>query len=410
MKRTALVLVASVGVLLAAEAWLRSNLFKHVSYSNSESIDIQLRDRDHDGPWSVLFVGDSEVRWGVDPKNFDRGMADGGATTRSFNHAFDGFGASWWTVLLPRVLQSPALADVKTVAIGVQMTEVHRMLTPTREHCGALQRPVLTSAFGIDNGLDGLCQSRTWDSQLGRQIFAPLWSVRYASSVRTLLMPEAVSVTPKLQFNSRKAGDPVRGFQPHRSIAQDKKDAYAEFDRWKAQFNPERDFKPLPPHAWEQMVAAGGFFDEVNNTVSGSGRRLVLFALPTNPLVIDTLQRREDYVRNSRLLTQWAANTGVTFIDFGIQDRPDAEDFFSDMRHLSGQGAADFSIRLGRAFAPFMVNGQQTAATPSLHGSIDVGNAIASATRRVDIPARTAGEGSSSQNEMSTHAVGKVHP
>lgn len=410
MKRTALVLVACVGVTLAAEAWLRGNLFKHVSYSNSESIDVQLRDRDRDGPWSVLFVGDSEVRWGVDPENFDRGMAEGGTASRSFNHAFDGFGASWWTVLLPRVLQSPALADVKTVAIGVQMTEAHRVLTPTREHCGALQRPVLTSAFGIDNGLDGLCQSRTWDSQLGRQMFAPLWSVRYASAVRTLLMPEAVSVTPKLQFNSRKAGDPVRGFQPHRSIAQDEKDAYAEFDRWKAQFNPERDFKPLPPHAWEQMVAAGGFFDEVNSTVTRSGRRLVLFALPTNPWVIDTFQRRDDYVRNSRLLTQWAANTGVVFIDLGIQDRPDAALFFSDMRHLSGQGAADFSFRLGRAFAPFMVNGQRSAAIPSVHGPLDVDNAKIGATQREDRPVRTAGEGSSLQSHISTLAARKVQP
>ena len=186
-------------------------------------------------------------------------------------------------MLLPRVLQSPALADVKTVAIGVQMTEAHRVLTPSHEHCGALQRPVLTSAFGIDNGLDGLCQSRTWDSQLGRQVFAPLWSVRYASAVRTLLMPEAVSMTLKLQFNSRKAGDSVRGFQAHRSIAQDEKDAYAEFDRWKAQFNPERDFKLLPPHAWEQMVAAGGFFDEINSTVTRSGRRLFFLRSPRTP-------------------------------------------------------------------------------------------------------------------------------
>jgi len=409
VKRTILVLVACLGLLLAAEVWLRGNLFRYVSYSNSESIDVQLRDRDREGPWHMLFVGDSEVRWGLNPEQVDRGLTEGGATARSFNHAFDGFGASWWTVLLPRVLQSPALADVQTVAIGVQMIEVHQVLTPTRDHCGALQRPVLTSAFGIDNGLDGLCQSRAWDSQLGRQMFAPLWSVRYASAVRTLLMPEAVSVTPMLQFNSRKAGKPLRGFQPHRSIEQDEKEAYAEFGRWKAQFNPERDFNPLPPQAWEQMVAEGGFFDEVNSIVSRSERRLVLFALPTNPLAIDTFQRRADYARNSRLLSQWAANQRVTFIDLGIQDRPDAAMYFSDMRHLSGYGAADFSLRLGRAFAPFMDIGQRSADVPSVQGPLCMSTARIGVTQPVDGTVQLNGE-SSPQSHTSTLTVRKLQP
>ncbi len=352
MKRIFLVLIACIGGLLPAEMWLRGHLFEHVSYSNSESTDAQLRDRLRDGPWSILFVGDSEVRWGVDPVLIDRGLAEGGVTARSFNHAFDGFGASWWTVILPRVLQSPTLDGVQTVVLGVQMTEEHRFITPTHEHCGALQRPVLTSSFGIDIGVDNICQSRAWDSQLGRKIFAPLWSVRYASAVRSLLLPQAVSVTPKLTFNSRKAGPPVRGFQPHRSIADDETEANAEFTRWTAQFTPVRDFKPLPSDVWEKMVSEGGFFDAFKAMVNRSGRRLVLFALPTNPLVIDTFQRRDDYIRNSHLLSGWAARNGVTFVDMGIQDRVDASSYFSDMRHLSGVGAAEFSLRLGRALAP----------------------------------------------------------
>lgn len=352
MKRSVLVFVVCVGLLFAAEAWLRVNLFRYVSYSNSESIDVQLRARDRDGPWQILFVGDSEVRWGVNPEQVDRGLTEGGANFRVFNHGFDGFGASWWTVLLPQILQSPTLADVQTVAVGVQMITTHQLFTPSMRHCGALQRPVLTSAFGIDNDLDGWCQPRAWDSQLGRKLSAPLWSVRYASAVRTMLIPQAFSVTTMLQFNSLKDGEPLRGFQAHRSIEQDEKRAKAGFGRWKAQFDPGRDFKSLPPQAWEKMVAKGGFFDELNSIVSGSGRRLVLFALPTNPVVIDTFQRRSDYVRNSSLLSQWAVNKKVSFIDLGIQDRPDAALYFSDMRHLSGYGAADFSLRLGRAFAP----------------------------------------------------------
>jgi hypothetical protein len=97
------------------------------------------------------------------------------------------------------------------------------------------------------------------------------------------------------------------------------------------------------------MVAPGGYFDELNEIVTRSGRRLALFALPTNPAVIDTFGRRGDYARNTKLLAQWAQRNHVTYVDLGLQDRPDANDYFSDMRHLSGVGALDYSRKLGQA-------------------------------------------------------------
>lgn len=350
-RRVLLALACCLALLALGEAWLHRELFRHVSYSNSESIDAQLRDRDAQGRWKMLFVGDSEVRWGIDPVQVDAGFAASGVPMQSFNHAFDGFGASWWPVLLPRILQGPALKEVETVVVGVQMIDALSVIQPDPAHCGALQRPVLTSSFGADLGLDGMCTRRSWDAQLGRDLFRPLWTVRYASAVRSLVLPDAVFRNERLQFNSRKAGPPQRGFQPHRTIDDDAAIFDSEFAQWKAQWQPERDFQPLPPAVWEGLVKEGAFFDQLLQATRGSGRRLALFALPTNPLVIDTFRRRDNYVRNSALLAQWAARRGVAYVDLGLQDRSDAGRYFSDMRHLSGVGAADYSRRLGRALA-----------------------------------------------------------
>ena len=103
-RRILLALALCVAVLAAGEAGLHRHLFQHVSYSNSESIDAQLRERGAGPAWKLRFVGDSETRWGVDPEQVDAGYRDEGVRMLSFNHAFDGFGASWWAALLPHVL------------------------------------------------------------------------------------------------------------------------------------------------------------------------------------------------------------------------------------------------------------------------------------------------------------------
>jgi hypothetical protein len=350
-KRILLSLACCLAVLAAGEAWLRGNLFRHVSYTNSESIDAQLQARDGGGRWKMMFVGDSEVRWGIDPEQVDAGFRDAGAETLSFNHAFDGFGASWWPTLLPKVLQSPSLHDVETVVVGVQLTDALSVVQASAGQCGALQRPVLTSSWAVDHGLDGMCRTRSWDAQLGREAFGMLWTVRYAPAVRSLVLPDAIFRAQRLQFNSRKAEPPRRGFQAHRTIAEDQASFADEFASWKRQWQPERDFRPLPPQVWPGLVAQGGFFDQLQQALAGSGKRLALFALPTNPLVIDTFRRRADYTSNSALLAQWAAAHNVVYVDLGLQDRSDAATYFSDMRHLSGVGARDYSRRLGQAMA-----------------------------------------------------------
>jgi hypothetical protein len=352
MRKVLTSLFVCIALLALAEWGLRRVLFERVSYSNSESIDRQLRERDTATDWTLLFVGDSETRWGIHPAEIDAAFQRKGLAIKSFNHAFDGFGASWWPVVLPALLRQPALSNVEVVVLGVQMIDTHRVVRATGDAtCGSLQKPVLTSSFGIDLGLHSLCRSESWDSTLGRDIFGALWSVRYSSAVRSLVLPRTIFGTPGLQFNSAKEGESYRGFEPHRSIDVNQEAYNSEFVRWKAQYIPEQDFQSLPPVAWQQLTAPSGFFDELNRTVVNSGRRLVLFALPTNPVVIDTFRRREDYRRNSELLQKWSVERGVPFVDLGIQDVPNPSQYFSDMRHLSGTGAHSYSRQLGEALA-----------------------------------------------------------
>jgi hypothetical protein len=351
MRKVSLALLLCLLAFAACEAALRRVLFEHVSYSNSESIDTQLRTRNAAPDWNLLFIGDSETRWGISPVDVDAGMRAQGVNARSFNHAFDGFGASWWPRLLPHMLDEPALKHVEVVVLGIQLIDVHRMIRTSGEDCGALQRPVLTSPFATDLGVDTLCRNQSWDAEFGKKLLGASWVVRYPSAVRSLLLPGFMKGTAPLRFNSRSAGDPVRGFAPHRTIAQDRDTYDQEFARWKAQFDPARDFLPLAPTAWPALTAPAGFFDQFHLSVTQQGRRLALFAVPTNPVVIDTFRRRADYLRNSALLREWAASRGVVFVDAGIQDVPDADAYFSDMRHLSGIGARQYSRQLGEALA-----------------------------------------------------------
>lgn len=351
MRKIIYALIGCLVVLIAGELALRAVLFRHVSYSNSESIDRQLHERNANPNWNILFIGDSETRWGINPQEVDSAFIASGIRARSFNHAFDGFGASWWPRLLPNLLAQPELKHVEVVVLGVQLIDSHRVVHASGEDCGDLQKPVLTSPFAKDLGVDSLCGNLTWDAQLAKRLFGGLWTVRYASSVRSLILPQFMQGQRQLKYNSRKDGEAIRGFEPHRSIAQDRDIFEDEFTRWKAQYKPDRDFLPLRQSEWPKLTASSGFFDQLHETVRSQGKTLVLFALPTNPLVIDTFKRRADYLRHSRLLQAWAEARGVVFVDAGIQDVADPDTYFSDMRHLSGEGARQYSQKLGQMLA-----------------------------------------------------------
>ncbi len=333
-------------LLVFIETLLRLDLFKRVSYSNSLSVDQQLAQLQNSESWDLIFIGDSEVHWGVVPKVIDNVLNQNGVQIKSFNMAMDGFGASWWSILLPKLLKNPSLAGSKYVVLGVQLTDKLEFFdAKSKVSCGALQKPILISPFGIDHDLDSICKSGKID-KFKSLISHPLWMTRYSSSVRSYILPEFMVSSSIIAFNSRKSGPTENGFEPHKSIREESATYEDEFKRWKAQYDPKRDFVPLNPQAWQNMASNGGYFDKLNQLVLSHNKKLILFALPTNPVTIDVFNRRDDYNKNSRLLKQWAYENHVGYIDLGIQDVVNPEDYFSDMRHLSEFGAEQFSKEL----------------------------------------------------------------
>jgi hypothetical protein len=352
MKRVVLVILFLCLVLAGVESYLRANLFKKVSYTNSKAIDLQLEERRQSSRWDIMVIGDSEVRWGVHPAVIESAFSRAGQPVGVFNHAFDGFGPSLWTMLYPRLSRSKDFANVRLVGIGVQLIDAHQFLRPDDAErtppCGSLQRPVLSSSFGIDLSVDHICAgNESWDADIIRMLSHPLWLLRYRSSVKTLVLSGIGSRSADvLAFNSARVPGSYHGFEPHKPIAAQKDSFNDEFKRWKAQYDPARDFQPLPSDAWQAMVAAGGFFDRVAAMVRATGAEPFFFALPTNPLVIDTFGRRMDYRHNSAFLSKWAESRGVAYFDLGILDRVNGDRYFSDMRHLSAFGAEDYSAKL----------------------------------------------------------------
>lgn len=361
----------------AGEAWLREHLWKHASYTNSASIDRQLNEWSGRGRWDIAFIGDSEVRWGINPIAFSSALSKAGQPRWStFNHAFDGFGGSWWSILIPHVFDQDHPANrPRFIALGVQMIEDHYFWDAASasqivSNCGDLQKPVLKSPYAIDKGLHRVCDAEpdplgAWVNDLVGQ----LWLIRYRSAVKSLVIPPGPGAT--LAFNSAKSGEGFQGYEPHRPIAVNPEEFEAEFERWKHQFEGHpQALTSLPVGTWERLVDYGGYFDRMAALIRATGAEPIFFALPTNPLVIDFFHRREDYAKNTKLLKRWAADRGEILVNLGIEDRANARLYFSDMRHLSYLGAGDFSGRLAVALSEEPVFRQRAglpAARPELN-------------------------------------------
>jgi hypothetical protein len=236
MKKIFISVLCCVLALAGVEWWLRAHLFEKASYSNSQSIDSMVRAREKRADWTMILVGDSEVHWGVNPLVVEDVFARHGKTVHVLNHAFDGFGPSWWLDLLPGVLDTPSLSHVDTVVVGVQMIDVHQRLQQGEAPCGALQKPVLTSPMGVDIGVNVLCGgSEAWDAKLGRKLFGWLWTVRYSSALRSILLPSSFTPSDKLAFDSAKVGEPIQGYEAHRAIGTDTAGYQSDLARWKSQ-------------------------------------------------------------------------------------------------------------------------------------------------------------------------------
>jgi len=348
--------------LLALEWFVNNRLFDSVSYTNSISLDRQIAALDNRSDWKIVFIGSSEVRWGISPLDFDKGVLEASQGSLkpmpAFNFGIDGFSPG----LLFRVLElgdfRSYFPEAEVIMVGINLAEQNFIADRGYQPgaCGAMQRPVLTSSFGKDWQVDSICTSPEKMVRFASP-FEWLGIFRYRSSLREYLLRKQDEDFIPMQSNGLE--HTLRGYQPHRSIDEARRNFELSWDRRleEKRLHPER-FAPLDEEIWPRMINDHRFFSRWVELGEELGVRIVFFALPTSPLFFRLYDRRKDYARNSKLLRAWAEAAETKFLDLGIQDQLDVEHHYSDHRHLSQYGAPDYSYRLGAAWA-------STAALPA---------------------------------------------
>jgi len=345
--------------LLLLELWtgkwrslpLDKSLFNYVSYTNSRNMDPQIAYFEARQDWEFVAIGSSEVRWGIDPNQIEAAIASQSINTHGFNLGLDGFNISLYKAILPGLNLPQRLPKLRVVLIGINLIETQRLLPENFDQgfsCdGILSRSVLTSAFAKDYGLYHLCNTLAWPTPLVAAIEKVSATIRYRQALRTLLLGYSRD-SDIIHVASNGIEQFANGFFAHASIQAQPEEANIDQFLAEKKESPQK-FKPLPQEDWPALLANNGFYNQVASYFHARKVLPVFFALPTNPLMIDTMNRRPDYERNSQLFQAWAIaqSQPTIFIDQGIQDDYNGLLDYSDYRHLSQSGALKFSRELG---------------------------------------------------------------
>ena len=212
---------------------------------------------------------------------------------------------------------------------------------------------MLNSAFAKDREMGYLCNSRRWPEPLVAAVENVSAIARYRQSLRVGLLGNS-SQAEQVNLASNGIKQYKDGFYSHLSIQDNQKESDIDLQRFLAKQREEpEEFIPLKEKVWPEMLKEGGVIDQWARYFSDRNILPVLFALPTNPVMIDAKNRRADYQRNSELTAAWAKSQSspAVFIDLGIKDSYHPTQDYADYRHLSEQGALRFSRELGDAIA-----------------------------------------------------------
>lgn len=352
---TAAVLAATVLPFAALEVWARTSLFDTASYTNSETFDRTWKALSADPDWSVMTLGNSEVRWGFSSEALDAGLAAGGVFSRTLNLGIDGLGQNECRQLLPRLNLQQRAPHLRVAIIGVQLTDAHATMTEVGDRgidCdSALMRPVFNSPWAFDTGVHSLCRERS-EKSLPVRILEKSAVFRYRAQIRSALLEKLGLARDTIPFDSAALPMSPTGYHPHLPIQL----ARNNYDQALANLMKERaqgtaEFAPMEPGHWPKLLAKGDLFDTQAAFFENMGVLPVFVALPTSPERIEATNRVADYARNSELTREWAARTGRVYIDLGMPTRENKDILYSDHRHLSFVGAARYSSRLADAMA-----------------------------------------------------------
>ena len=139
-----------------------------------------------------------------------------------------------------------------------------------------------------------------------------------------------------------------RGFYMAASMTPESHRFYTQ--RWQSQISKEPFWsEPLDESSWIAALSEGGSYDRTADTFRTWGVVPVFYALPTNPIMVDTVRREDVRQRNSDRMRNWAQAKGVGFIDQGVPRELDPVRDFEDHRHTSADGAARTTKQLAEA-------------------------------------------------------------
>ncbi|MBW4613056.1 MAG: hypothetical protein KME21_07180 [Desmonostoc vinosum HA7617-LM4] len=341
--------------LIGCEFWVKQHLFDYVSYTNSQNMDPQIKYFEDRNDWQFIALGSSEVKWGIDPSQIEQALTAKGVKASGFNLGFDGFNETFYLSILPFLSLPKRLPQLHVALIGVNLFEEKQILPSSFNDgfpCdGILQRAVLKSAFAKDYNLDGFCNSQDWKQSLVKPLERVSPIFRYRQAVRTLLLGYD-RPTDLIGVISNNVKQYPNGFHAHKPARDNQDDVQVDYQHFLADKKTQPQlFQPMPDQAWSNLLKPDGFFDRWANYFLDQKILPVFFALPTNPLMIDAKNRREDYQSNSQLMSDWAKQRNIVFIDLGIMDRYDQLIDYSDHRHLSVNGAITYSRELGNTLA-----------------------------------------------------------
>jgi len=352
-----LALLVAAAPFAALEYFARRHLFDLTTYTQSEKLDVSWRRLASTPGVNVAVFGSSEALYGIDPAVLDRVSREHRCSVRAFNLGIEGFGPSFYEVLLNHLDIRELLPDLKVALIVVNMIEPLDTLPLTREtgfDCktmiGELQRSVFTSPFGQDHGLAALCrpqeQDRWWkpiDDSIARSSAA----YRYRASLRTLVLDQSNGRRPEADRRMARVTD--RGFYEASDMTQGNYGLLV--NRWKTQIRPKEWGPPPPPETWSAYMQVGGILDRLAAEFRAKGVVPIFVAAPTNPMMIDDTGRRAFYVNNAKLLSAWVQRQGIGFVDTGPLDGFDPRADFEDHRHTSAQGARKFTAIIANSLA-----------------------------------------------------------
>lgn len=343
--------------LIALETWARTRLFDKALYSNSDALDRTVRDFRERDDWRILLLGDSEVRWGFDPRPIELAFAREGITAPTMNFGLDGFSSGWG----PRIAEEFHLLErapkVRVVVYVVQLIETPEIVThdnvcnASRGTGGGFQEVVFRSPLARDWGIADACSDGGVKTEAILLAQRALATVRYREAIRSRLLG-AIDQSQVMGMADVALPYSFNGFQPH--VPRVRNGSYQiDLDRVLAVVEKgDPAYRTPPPTEWDGVLSPTGFFAVTAKWFTDRNVVLVLTPAPTNPMLIDLKQRRSTYELHRKRLRAFAqAHPGAVYVDMPIRDDLDKDTDYTDHRHLSGAGAARYSADLAAAMA-----------------------------------------------------------